>query len=105
VRGYTLAKPVSIQDSAKAARELNPPSFWVWGQSATIGFVRKSEEVWFRDDQAYRSGELSIEPLCQVIMARASQLAGAIASKVTGIRYLRSQGQDPRLLVSLEPVG
>jgi hypothetical protein len=102
--GFTLAQPLSVQVSAKAARAFILDIYGL-GSSATIGFCQKTQEVWFREEQGgYRAGELPIEPLCQMVVTRARQLAEAIGAAVTSIRYLRSQSQDPRLLVSLEPV-
>jgi hypothetical protein len=97
--GFTLAQPISIQVSARAARTLILQVFGL-SRNTKVGFSRKHPQVWFRDRS---TGEVPIEPLCQLVVSRARQLAEAIGSKVTQIRYLRSQDQDPRLLVSLEP--
>lgn len=99
--GFTLAQPISIQISAKAARVLILQLFGL-SDYATIGFVQKTPQVWFRDNY---SGELPIEPLCQLVVARARELAEAIGSQVTAIQYHRCRGQEPTLMVSMVPTG
>jgi hypothetical protein len=106
--GFTLAQPISVQVSAKAARTL---IFEIYNlaQNTTIGFCQDRSAIRFQNHSPEarwddgRPVDLPIEHLCERVVARVRQLAEAIGARVTALRCLRSQGQDPCLQVALEP--
>jgi hypothetical protein len=109
-QGYTLAKSVNIQVSAKAAREFILEIYNL-AQNTTIGFCRDRAAIWFRDPSVRtlwndgRLTDLPIENLGWKVASRARQFADAIGAKLSKLSYLQRQGQEPCILVSMEPMG
>jgi hypothetical protein len=108
--GFTLAQPIVIQISAKAARALIL-EIYTLGQNATIGFCHDRAGIWFRENltnhlmEEDRLAPMPIEHLLETVVVRARQFAETIQAKLTKLQYMRIAGGEPCLRVWLAPAG
>ncbi len=105
-RGFTLAGPIRVQVSAKAARSLILDIYSV-GQQASIKFSSRAYSILVHYSDRKPGWdepiELPVEHLINSIWISARQLARAIKAKLTKIQYVLGPGGVPFVQVLIEP--